>query len=295
MSGLEGVILKGIGGFYYVETAEGTFECKARGVHRRNGVTPLAGDNVSITVNRDGYASLDSILERKNRLSRPPVANVDRLFIVVSTCRPKPSTLVIDKMTAIACSKGIDCVIVFTKGDLADDGGLCGVYEASGFTVIRACAATGEGVDEVRAELNGRVCVFAGNSGVGKSTLINALVPDLGLETGEISLKLGRGRHTTRQVELHKCGGGYLADTPGFAAIEPEGDEFIRKDELAYAFPEFEPFLGQCRFTGCSHVSETGCRILEAVDSGEIERSRHDSYVAMYNEAKLVKDWQLSR
>lgn len=295
MSGLEGVILKGIGGFYYVETDEGTFECKARGVHRRNGVTPLAGDNVSITVNRDGYASLDSVLERKNRLSRPPVANVDRLFIVVSTCRPKPSTLVIDKMTAIACSKGIDCVIVFTKVDLADDGGLCGVYETSGFKVIRACAATGEGVDEVRAEINGRVCVFAGNSGVGKSTLINALVPGLGLETGEISLKLGRGRHTTRQVELHKCGGGYLADTPGFAAIEPEGDEFIRKDELAYAFPEFDPFLGQCRFTGCSHVSEPGCRIIEAVDSGEIERSRHDSYVAMYNEAKLVKDWQLPK
>lgn len=290
----DGILIKGIGGFYYVETADGIIECKAKGINRKKGVSPLAGDNVTITVNTDGYSSLDVVHERKNFLNRPPVANVDKLFILASTCEPLPSTLVIDKMTAIAQDKGIECAIVFTKEDLLDDGGLADVYKKSGFETYSVSSKSGKGIEQIKEAINGRICVFSGNSGVGKSTLLNALMPELSLETGEISDKLGRGRHTTRQVELFKVGNGYVADTPGFAAIDmTESKLLIRKENLPFCFKEFLPYLGTCKFSSCTHIADKGCKICEAVKNGEIMKSRHESYIEMYNDVKDIKDWEL--
>lgn len=294
MTVTEGILIKGIGGFYYVEAAGEIYECKAKGIHRRKGMAPLAGDSVQITVNNEGYCSLDKINERKNFLIRPPVANIDKLFVLASTCEPLPSTLVIDKMTAIAQDKGIDCAVVFTKEDLKSDGGLAEVYKKSGFETYTVSAATGAGLDEIRAAINGNICVFSGNSGVGKSTLLNTLIPELALETGEISEKLGRGRHTTRQVELFKVGDGYIADTPGFAAIDMLDTKLmIKKENLPFCFKEFLPYLGTCKFSTCAHIADKGCKICEAIENGEIMKSRHESYVAMYNEVKDIKDWEL--
>lgn len=289
----DGILIKGIGGFYYVEAAGTIYECKAKGIHRKKGLSPLAGDNVQITINDEGYCSLDTIYERKNSLVRPPVANVDKLFVLASTCEPVPSTLVIDKMTAIAQNKGIECAIVFTKEDLKSDDGLADIYRKSGFEAYTVSSATGKGLDEISKAINGNICVFSGNSGVGKSTLLNKLVPQLQLETGEISEKLGRGRHTTRQVELFKVGSGYVADTPGFAAIDLTADEVILKENLPFCFKEFLPYLGTCKFSSCAHINDKGCEICAAVEQGEIMRSRHESYISMYNEVKNIKDWEL--
>ena len=213
--------------------------------------------------------------------------------MLASTCEPFPSTLVIDKMTAIAQNKGIECAIVFTKEDLKSDDGLADIYRKSGFETYTVSSSTGKGIDEIGKAINGNICVFSGNSGVGKSTLLNKLVPKLQLETGEISEKLGRGRHTTRQVELFKAGGGYVADTPGFAAIDLTADEVILKENLPFCFKEFLPYLGTCKFSSCAHINDKGCEICAAVEQGEIMRSRHESYVSMYNEVKNIKDWEL--
>ncbi len=293
MSQAEGLLIKGIGGFYYVQVGDTVYECKAKGIHRKNRITPLAGDAVTISFNPSGYCSLDEIHERKNFLNRPPVANVDKLFILASTREPMPSTFVIDKFTAIAQDKGIDCAVVFTKTDLAAADELVEIYQKSGFDVFALSTQNDNGLEELKAAMNGKICVLCGNSGVGKSTLLNRLCPELRLETGEISEKLGRGRHTTRQVELFRVGDGYIADTPGFAAIELDGEERIVKENLPFAFREFLPYLGRCRFTSCTHVADKGCLICQAVEEGRIMPSRHESYVALYNEAKNIKDWEL--
>ncbi len=294
MMQIEGILIKGIGGFYYVEAADRIYECKAKGINRRKGVVPLAGDTVTITVNDEGYCSLDKVHERKNFLDRPPVANVDKLFVLASTCEPSPSTIVIDKMTAIAQDRGIECAIVFTKEDLRDDDGLVDVYRNAGFETFLVSSKTGVGVDEIRKAIDGRICVFTGNTGVGKSSLLNAIIPDLSLETGKISEKLGRGKHTTRQVELFKVCNGYIADTPGFAAIDmTETKLLIRKENLPFCFKEFLPYLGTCKFSTCTHIADKGCKICEAVENGEIMKSRHESYVEMYNDVKDIKDWEL--
>lgn len=293
---IEGILLKGIGGFYYVEAADRIYECKAKGINRRKGITPLAGDTVTITVNEEGYCSLDKVHERKNFLDRPPVANVDKLFVLASTCEPSPSTIVIDKMTAIAQDRGIDCAIVFTKEDLKGDEGLVDIYRKSGFETFLVSSKNGSGVETLKQAIQGRVCVFTGNTGVGKSSLLNAIIPDLSLETGKISEKLGRGKHTTRQVELFKVGSGYIADTPGFAAIDMTEEKLlIKKDNLPFCFKEFLPYLGTCKFSTCSHIADKGCRICEAVANGEIMKSRHESYVEMYNDVKDIKDWELNK
>jgi len=288
-----GIILKGIGGFYYVEAAGAVYECKARGVFRKKRITPLAGDRVQITVTDDGTENtVDEIFERKNFLKRPPVANIDSLIIVSSTVSPRPSTLVIDKLIAIAEYKGIEPVVVFTKTDLEPAEKLLDIYKLAGISCAMVCNKTGEGVEEVRNLLNGKISAFTGNSGVGKTSLLNALDPNLSLATGAISEKLGRGRHTTRQAELFKTCGGYIVDTPGFSALDLEEEQVIKKDELAECFREFRPYLGQCRFTTCSHTCDKGCRIIKAVEDGEISRSRHDSYVEMYQAAKELKEWE---
>lgn len=291
---INGTILKGIGGFYYVEAADKKiYECKARGVFRKEKIIPLAGDNVTISVDENNKNSIDKILERKNFFNRPPVANVDNLVIVSSTCDPKPNLLIIDRLTAVAVFKGVKPIIVFTKDDLSSADEYTEIYKNAGFSVFSVSNETGEGVEDVKQCLENGISVFTGNSGVGKSSLINRIFPGMELETGEISRKLGRGRHTTRHVELYPFGNGYIADTPGFSSLDFETNDLIRKDELADCFPDFAEYLGKCKFSSCAHVNDKGCLIVEAVHDGKIEKSRHESYVTMFNEVKNIKDWQL--
>lgn len=288
---MNGYIVKGIGGFYYVKTAEGIVECKPRGIFRKQKITPVAGDEVTLET-ENGAAVIAQIAPRKNVFVRPPVANLDVLFLVASTTQPTPSTLVLDKLSAIAVDKGVQPVIVCTKGDLAEAEFLRSAYEKSTLPFIRIDYETGAGLDEVKQWITGRLCAFCGNSGVGKSTLLNHLAPELKRETGQISRKLGRGRHTTREVEIFEICGGRLADTPGFASLEAQKLCRIPKDELQHTFPEFEPYFGQCRFTGCSHRSETGCAVRQALEAGKISQSRYASYLAMYAEAETRKEWE---
>lgn len=282
-------ITKGIGGFYYVRTPEGVVECKARGIFRKRGITPVAGDNVVLSA--DG-TMIDEILPRKNVFVRPPVANLDVLFIVASTTQPVPSTLVLDQLAAAALYKEVQPVLVVTKGDLAAADQLAQAYAGSGIPLIQLNHGTGEGLDTIRGYIQGHLCAFCGNSGVGKSTLLNALAPELNRETGQISRKLGRGRHTTREVEIFEVCGGRLADTPGFASLEAQKLCRIPKEDLQHTFPEFVPYFGQCRFTGCSHRSETGCAVRAAVEEGRISKTRYASYLAMYEEANARKEWE---
>jgi ribosome biogenesis GTPase len=295
MNKLDGIIIKGIGGFYYVEAAGEIYECKARGVFRKSGIKPLAGDRVSISINDNAENTIDEIYERKTVLPRPLVANVDRLFIVSSVCEPKPVFLIIDRLTALATNKGIEPVVVFTKNDLDSADEYVDVYRKAGIKTFAVSCVSGEGVDAVKEELKKHISAFCGNTGVGKSSLLKAIDPELALKTGEISDKLGRGRHTTRHSELFKVDGGYVADTPGFSSFETEETELILKDDLPYAFKEFEPFLGQCKFTSCLHMKDKGCRIIQAVEEGEIPVSRHESYCSMMEQAKSIKEWELKK
>lgn len=281
----EPYIIKGIGGFYYVKTADGVVECRAKGIFRKRGITPVAGDRVRLE-HEAGTAVIAEVLPRKNVFVRPPVANVDQFFIVASTVQPAPSTLVIDKLSAIAMDRGAQPVLVITKGDLQDAGALMRCYRTAGFPVLCVNAATGEGLALLCAMLAGKLSVFSGNSGVGKSTLLGALMPGQTLATGEISQKLGRGRHTTREVTLYEAHGGLVADTPGFASLDMARAAAIPKENLELAFPDIARLFGQCRFTGCSHLTEVGCAVREAVQKGEISRTRYESYAALYEEAK---------
>lgn len=291
---IDGIIIKGIGGFYYVEAADGIiYECKARGVFRKEKITPLAGDKVEISVDENNKNSIDKIYERRNMFKRPPIANVDKLVIVSSVCDPRPNLLIIDRLSAVAVYKNVEPIIVFTKNDLQSADEYIEIYKNAGFKTFAVSNETGEGIGEVKAIIENGVCVFTGNSGVGKSSLINRMYPDFALETGEISKKLGRGRHTTRHVELLKINNGYIADTPGFSSLDFETNDLIKKDELAFCFPDFSDYIDSCKFSTCAHVNDKGCRLIEAVNSGDVMRSRHESYVTMYNEVKDIKDWQL--
>ena len=291
----QGIIIKGIGGFYYVESAQVLYECKARGVFRKNGITPMCGDRVVISVNEEERAenTIDEVLPRKNFLLRPPVANIDRLIIVVAGAEPRPNTLLIDRLTAIAVSRGIEPVIVLNKADLADIGELYSTYKKVGFETVIASGKTGEGVGEIKKLLEGKTCAFTGNSGVGKSTLLNRIDPDLSIKTAEISQKLGRGKHTTRECTLHKLEGGYDADTPGFASLEILKNEVIMKEDLPDCFPEFHEYIENCRFyPNCAHMDDKDCAVRTAVLDGEVPKTRYESYRTMYNEVKDLKTWQ---
>ena len=292
MADIKGYITKGIGGFYYVETTDGIIECKAKGIFRKRKIIPLAGDKVIVETDSSTYM-IKQIDERKNFFIRPPIANVDIFFIVVSTTEPVPSSLVIDKLSAIAEDKGATPVILITKTDLAQAEQLYANYEKSGIQIIRAYNEQGDVSQEIEQLLHGKLCVFCGNSGVGKSTLLNKLLPSIHRETGEISQKLGRGRHTTREVEIFKVAGGLIADTPGFASLENERENFIHKENLQYAFAEMKKFIPDCKFTSCSHTSEKSCAVIKAVQDGEITASRYKSYLTMYEKAKEIKDWEI--
>lgn len=288
---INGKILKGIGGFYYIETADAVYECKARGVFRKQKITPLVGDDVTITIRSNGENTIDSIHPRKNFLVRPPVANIEQLFILSAACNPSPNLFLIDKMTAIAINKGIEPIIVFTKCDLMDLSEFEKIYKNAGFNTVCISSVTKDGIDTVKEWISGKVSAFTGNSGVGKSTLLNSICEGLNLDTGEISEKLGRGRHTTRAVELYKVCGGYVADTPGFSSFDIEKNESVDLEDIQYCFPEFQPYLGKCKFVSCSHTVDKGCAVLEALNDGKIEKTRHESYKAMYIEAKELKKW----
>lgn len=290
-----GLIVKALGGFYYVETPDGIYECRAKGIFRRRETSPLVGDRAVIELSGDGTGMVAQLEERKNSLVRPPLANLDQILIVVSLCEPAPNTAVVDQLIAVSEHKGIQPVLVFTKCDLADPEPLKGIYQGAGFPVLCVNNLEGGFEQKAKALLAGKLSAFTGNTGVGKSSFLNALYPGFGVQTGEVSQKLGRGRHTTRHVELYKLGdiGAYVADTPGFGSMDLMQYDIIRKEELQYCFREFEPYLGSCRFTGCSHTVEKGCAVLQALEEGKISKSRHESYCALYDQARQLKEWEL--
>lgn len=291
---LNGLIVKGIGGFYYVQTADGVFECKAKGRFRREKITPLSGDKVVITVRQNQENTIDEILERKNKLQRPPVANIDKLFIIISTKYPSPNMLVIDKMTTIAEKNNIEPVIVVTKTDLEPADKVIDIYEKTGYRVYSFSAENnGEDLEKIKAEFSNCMSVLTGNTGVGKSTLLNAIDPNLQLPTGDISIKLGRGRHTTRQAEVFNLCAGLVVDTAGFSSLDFVNNDIILKQDLQYYFKEFDEYIGQCKFVSCAHVNDKGCKIVEMVNQNVISKSRHESYISMYEEAKNIKQWDL--
>lgn len=284
-----GIILKCLGGLYTVESPDGIFECKARGIFRKKGISPSVGDNVIV---ENGVIS--EIGERKNFLIRPPLANLDQIIFIVSTVSPAPNFLILDKFIAIAEYKNIEPVIIITKIDLGDSQPIKDVYNSIGIKVLEADYNSESSIQAVRELLKGKISAFTGNSGAGKSTLLNAVDPDLNIPTGEISKKLGRGRHTTRHAELYRLkDGGYIADTPGFSTFETNRYDIIRKEELAGCFCEFADYTENCLFRDCSHTCEKGCAVVEAVANGIIPKIRHESYCAMYDEAKQLKEWEL--
>ena len=289
---MTGILIKAISGFYYVSFDGNVYECKARGNFRKAGVSPVVGDIVEFSLTDNTHGIVEKICERKNLFNRPLVANVDKLFIVSAYSTPAPDTLMIDRLTALAVYNDIEPIIVFNKADMGSFDEFYGIYSKAGFKTYVVSAKDNVGIDDLKAEMRDSVCAFSGNSGVGKSSILNALFPELQLKTGEVSDKLGRGRHTTRHTELFFVGdGAYVVDTPGFSTIDTNEDLYDFKLSLANCFPDFCEYLGGCKFTSCSHIAEKGCAVVEAVRSGEIQKSRHDSYVALMAELKDITAW----
>lgn len=289
---MDGLIIKAIGGIYTVEAPDGIFECKARGIFRKKGISPVCGDRVEIEFENE-TPIITNIRERKSLIIRPPLANLDVLVFVASTCEPAPNLLILDKFIAIAEYKNIKPIVVFTKIDKKEPNEYYEIYQKSGIDIFTVDNTTGVGADDVKQALAGKFSAFTGNTGVGKSSLLNNIFPELNLATNEISKKLGRGKHTTRHVELYKLdNGGYIADTPGFSSFDTNRYDIILKEDLADCFQEFRSFTGKCRFQDCSHTKEKGCAVIEAVNAGEIAKSRFDSYNNMYEQAKQIKEWE---
>ena len=290
---MTGLIIKALGGVYTVEASDGVYECKARGVFRKRGISPVCGDTVDFSVENDGIGVIDEIHDRRSLLIRPPLANLDLLVFVASTCEPQPNLLLLDKFIAIAEYKKITPAVVFTKIDKSDFSDYSDIYSKAGIKVFSVDNTTGAGAGEVKNFLKGKLSAFTGNTGVGKSSLLNNIFPGYSIETNEISRKLRRGKHTTRHVELYKIeGGGYVADTPGFSSFDTNRYDIIFKDDLADCFCEFREYIGNCRFVNCSHTKEKGCAVIAAVSEGKIAPSRHESYKEMYEQAKQLKEWE---
>ena len=287
-----GRIVRSISGFYDVVLPTGTVTCQARGILRKEGMTPLTGDMVRVTVQR-GKGMIQQVLPRKNSFIRPAVANVDALLIFAANVNPVTEPFLIDRVTAIAGNKGVESILCINKTDLDEAEELCGIYSHAGFRVIATSAQTGAGIGELRRALQGKLTAFTGNSGVGKSSVLNRLCPELRLPTGEVSEKLGRGRHTTRHVELFTLDPEtFVMDTPGFSSFDTDQMDVILKENLQYAFPDFGPWLGRCQFHDCSHRREPGCAVRAAAEEGRIEPSRYDSYLRLYEKAALYKEWE---
>lgn len=291
---MTGTIIKALSGFYYVDVGaeQEPITCRGRGKLRHQKITPLVGDHVAITVTEDGTGMVDEVLPRSNQFQRPMVANMDQLVILASGAIPVTDPFLIDRMVSLAEYKGCQPIICFNKCDLEPATQLVELYQKAGFQSFAISAQTGEGLEQLLGVLDGKISAFTGNSGVGKSSVLNALCPQFGLKVGQVSEKLGRGRHTTRHVELFRVGGGLVADTPGFSAFDVEQMELIPKEKLAHTFREFCPYLEQCRFVGCAHVKERGCAVREAVDNGAIAPSRYQSYVRLYDQVKSRPQWE---
>lgn len=290
---VSGIIIKALSGFYYVKTENGILECKARGRFRLDGTSPLVGDRVQCSQDPNGKGRIDRVEERKNWFVRPAVANIDALVFVAANTNPVTDPFLIDRVSVIAAEAGCELVICINKVDIDSGDKLHDIFSKAGFPVIRTSASTGEGVGELLEVLRGKVCAFTGNSGVGKSSILNVLLPGIHIETGEVSEKLGRGRHTTRHVELYELGEDtYIADTPGFASFDIEMMQTIDKEQLQYDFIEFAPYLGSCRFNDCAHLKEPGCAVTAALAEGKIGESRYSSYVKLYELTAQHKPWE---
>lgn len=287
-----GRIVRSLSGFYDVKTDNGVVTCRGRGSLRHGGVSPLTGDIVEITV-AQGKGMIENVLPRKNRFIRPAVANIDQLVVFAANVNPITEPFLIDRVAAIAGDQNVGVIICINKCDLDPARELVRIYENAGYPVIMASAETGLGVEELRRVLQGKFSAFTGNTGIGKSSMLNALSSDLKLDTGEVSQKLGRGRHTTRHVELFELDKDtFVVDTPGFSSFDTEQMDVILKENLQYAFPDFGPHIGKCQFRDCSHRREPGCAVVRALNSGEIEKTRYESYVRLYEKAEQVKLWE---
>lgn len=290
---MNGIIIKALSGFYYVEGDEKVYECKARGSFRKEGISPLVGDRVEFEITDLCRGVINTVLERKNVLARPNVANIDKLFIVSSFHTPAPNSFIIDKITAIAVYNNIEPIIVFNKCDMGDFSSWLTIYKNAGFKTFVVSAETGEGIEGIKAELKGSVSAFTGNSGVGKSSILNRLFGESIIKTGEVSQTLGRGRHTTRHIEAYKLSfGGFVVDTPGFSSLDYDTTDYAFKEQLPELFPDFSDYIYDCRFTGCSHTKESGCAVINAVNDGKIEKTRHISYLQSFEELKDLKPWE---
>ena len=288
-----GRIVRSISGFYDVRTEKKLISCRARGILRKTGETPLTGDLVEITVEK-GKGMVERILPRRNSFVRPAVANIDALVVFAANVNPVTEPFLIDRVAAIAGDQEVPVFLCVNKCDLDPAADLVRIYTRAGFPVICTSAETGEGVEQLRQLIRGKLTAFTGNSGVGKSSILNRLCPELALATGEVSEKLGRGRHTTRHVELYDLGEDtFVMDTPGFSSFDTDQMDVILKENLQYAFPDFGPYVGQCQFHDCSHRKEPGCAVTAALSAGQIEPSRYDSYLRLYEKASQIKEWEL--
>ena len=291
----QGRIVRSLSGFYDVQVGETVITCRGRGILRKEGNTPLTGDLVEIT-REQGKGMVEKILPRKNSFIRPAVANIDALVVFAANVNPVTEPYLIDRVAAIAGDQEVPVILCVNKCDLDPAVDLVGIYEKAGFTVIRTSAETGEGVETLRQLIAGKLTAFTGNSGVGKSSILNRLAPELNLATGEVSEKLGRGRHTTRHVELYRLGADtYVADTPGFSSFDTDQMEVILKENLQYAFPDFGPYIGKCRFDDCSHRREPDCAVRAAFESGEIGKTRYDSYLKLYEKSSQINLWEIKK
>ena len=290
---MTGRILRSLSGFYDVQTPVGLITCRGRGSLRKNHQTPLTGDMVEITV-EGKKGMVEKILPRRNCFVRPAVANVDALVVFAANVNPVTEPFLIDRVAAIAGDQEVEVILCVNKCDLDPAVDLIRIYRNAGFTVISASAETGQGVEELRELLKGKLTAFTGNTGVGKSSMLNRLCPELDLATGEVSEKLGRGRHTTRHVELYRLDEEtYVADTPGFSSFDTDQMDVILKENLQYAFPDFGAFIGKCRFDDCSHRKEPDCAVRQALEDGQIEKSRYESYLKLYEKSSQIKLWEL--
>ena len=288
-----GRIEKALSGFYYVNTGGETLQCRARGKFRREGLSPLVGDWVQVRELGNGEGFVEAVEARRNQFARPAAANIDQLVILASAAIPVTEPYLIDRIASIAALKGCQVLLCLNKCDLDSADELYDIYSRSAIPVLRVSAVTGQGLDALREAIRGKLSAFTGNSGVGKSSVLNALLPSLALPVGEVSKALGRGRHTTRHVELFSLGEDtYIIDTPGFSSFDTAEMDLALKQHLPDTFPEFAPYVSDCRFTGCTHTKEKGCRVLQAVKDGLIPASRHRSYVRLYDELKDLRDWQ---
>ena len=290
----DGVISKALSGFYYVSYEGGLLECKARGRFRLDGTSPLVGDRVQCSLDQHGKGRIDKVEPRRNWFIRPAVANIDAMVFVAANTNPVTDPFLVDRVSVIAADADCQLILCINKADIDPGDELYDTFTAAGFTVVRTSAETGQGMEELRAAIDGKICAFTGNSGVGKSSILNKLLPGAARPPGEVRATLGRGKHTTRHVELYSLGGGtYVADTPGFASFDVEMMNPIPKEQLQYDFIDFEPYLGRCRFNDCAHLKEPGCAVTQALDQGKLMPSRYRSYVRLYELSAQHKSWEI--